>query len=475
MGHQLDGLDYIARGKDAFMPRLHNETHLLQTWFEQGKFDNAALRGGVEIEFWLHDKQHTLNTDNVAFIQGLTQYNISPEVINCCAELNSDHYALSGDALTQLNANITQQWELCQQAATGQQYRLLLAGTPLIATPADFTRDALTPLTRYQELNNRVIQLHDDSYSHIDIHGKDTLSLRTQELMLAGATASLQLHLQVPFKHAVTYHNIAQLISAPLLAACGNSPFLFGRQLWEETRIPLFEKTLTIYNRTRRREICRSLFGDDYLQSFMQLFWENYYDFPLWIDYVRDLPEHDLWHLRLHNGTIYRWNRPILGFDSEGNPHLRIENRILSTGPTLIDMLANATFFFGLMQGLFIRYDCFSERLPFRFVRENFYRAAKHGLNTQLIWLDQQLLSIKKLILDSLLSIAADGLAALNIATDDATHYLAIIEARVRQQQTGSQWQQAFIKRHPNDFVGLADAYLQLQQANQPVHSWPKP
>jgi hypothetical protein len=54
-------------------------------------------------------------------------------------------------------------------------------------------------------------------------------------------------------------------------------------------------------------------------ESILECFEANRTRYPVLLPAVMDEPPESLAHLRLHNGTIWRWNRPLIGFDEQGH------------------------------------------------------------------------------------------------------------------------------------------------------------
>jgi hypothetical protein len=293
--------------------------------------------------------------------------------------------------------------------------------------------------------------------------------------MLESATTSFQLHLKVHPRHATRAYNAALVMSAPMVAIASNSPYLFGHDLWDETRIPLFEQSVAVggFAGASHGPLRRVSFGSGYVrESIHECFIENEQHYPVLLPmrYYEGLEQ--MSHLRLHNGTIWRWNRPLIGFDYDGMPHLRIEHRVVPGGPTVVDVIANAAFFFGLMQTLMQAGTAPEQRLPFATARDNFYAAARHGLDTQVTWLDGRKGPVRALLLEELLPAARAGLELLEIDRDDIDKYLGIIEGRARSAMTGAAWQRAWVDRYGRDMEGLTEAYYLRQASGRPVHSW---
>jgi len=289
---------------------------------------------------------------------------------------------------------------------------------------------------------------------------------------------TFQIHLQVPPQLAVRAYNASIIASAPLVAVSANSPYLFGHDLWAETRIPLFEQSVEVggYEENAHGPMRRVSFGSGYARASLQeVFTENLDHFPALLPVLFDEPPERLAHLRLHNGTLWRWNRPLIGFTSSpqgDRPHLRIEQRVVPAGPTIADTVANAAFFYGLCQALSQRDEGAETRLPFTTARDNFYAAARHGLDAQLTWLDGNKQPVQSLLLKTLLPLAAQGLETQGIERNEAEHYLGIIESRVKNACNGAAWQRAYVARHGPDMQALLAAYLERQHNGVAVHEW---
>jgi hypothetical protein len=279
------------------------------------------------------------------------------------------------------------------------------------------------------------------------------------------------LHLQLPEAYAVRYFNSAIILSAPLVAISANSPFVFGHSQWDESRIPLFEQSVSLSPLSGAR-YRRVTFGNGFVESsLLELFDENLRDHAILLPALLDAPVNRLAHLRLHNGTIWRWNRPLLGISDNGTPYLRLEHRIMPAGPSIEDMLANAALFYGLMRHFSYLPDPPERRLTFAQAHTNFYAAARHGLRARITRLNNRESSVHDLLL-KLLPHARDGLQHLDIDAADIDHYLGIIGKRLASGQNGAAWQRAYAAAHGNDMNELTCAYRERQLSGLPVHEW---
>ena len=245
-----------------------------------------------------------------------------------------------------------------------------------------------------------------------------------------------------------------------------------GGTLWDETRIPLFEQAVDVGDRYPSRVS----FGSGYVQeSLLEIFEENQREHLILIPAVREAPASKFSHVRFHNGTLWRWNRPLIGFDFDGQVHLRIEHRVVPAGPTIKDCIANAAFYFGLVRGLGLDKEAPETRLSFATARDNFYTAARYGLNARPCWYRGDKLvemSMRDLVMDELLPMARRGLETERIPTAEIDDYLDVIAARVDSGQNGAAWQKRFVHLHGNDFHQLVREYRARQEVGEPVHSW---
>ena len=258
-----------------------------------------------------------------------------------------------------------------------------------------------------------------------------------------------------------------------MAAVAANSPFLFGKQLWDETRIAVFEQALPYIAAPGEQPVYRVSLGDDYLHSsYMEMFLDNLQNFPVIFPIVFD--EQDQFkHVCLHNGSIWRWNRPIIGFDpaDHGKPHLRIEHRVMPAGPSQADNMANVAFFLGLLTYHTNTDTAPESRLSFLTLKRNFYQAAKHSLDAEVLWLDNKKINMQQLILNEI-SNAVKGLQRLGAMQSQIDRHLQVIEQRVTTKQHGANWQKKYVERHGKEFSAMMSVYYQYQQQNIPVHNW---
>ncbi len=469
MGQEIPYQTFSSEDFYEFDIRLTRETRLLERMFAGDSFKSAHPVGGFELEAWLVDAQARPAPANVDFLQRLNNPEVVPELSQFNIEINVPPLILRGEALGRFAAHLQLNWQACRDTARTMGLDLMCVGIHPALRDSQLTLANMSRNERYRVLNEQVLSLRNARPITLELQGNTTLRTVHRDVMLEAATTSFQVHLQIPPTLAVAAYNAAQLVSAPLVAVSANSPFLFGADLWDESRIPLFEQAVDLGEMGGRR-VC---LGDDYLQkSLLECFTDNLRLYPPLIPSRLNEPIETLPHLRLHNGTIWRWNRPIIGFSKTGQPHLRVENRVLPAGPTVNDMVANAAFYWGLTWALATHERAWQKDLPFGKVRDNFYAAARHGFNCRLHWLDNQQHDCATLILDTLLPLAEKGLTGLGLAAGNISEYLGIIAARTHSRQNGTAWQRAWVRQHGPDMEALSRAYLVQQWSGRPVHQW---
>lgn len=468
MGQEIATCRFRHQDFHHFERRLAAEMALLHESFRSSRFGDAPPMGGLELEAWLIGSDMTPEPRNDEFIERMNSPAVVPELSKFNVEFNVLPQPLCGPGLGLLERELAESWRKGSETAEALGMHLLAIGIlPTLSDDALCT-NTMSSMVRYQALNDQILRLRRGRPLRLEIHGDDRLSVEHHDVMLEAATTSLQIHLQVPLDRSVRYYNASLVVSPVLVAIAANSPLLFGRRLWAETRIPLFEQSVD-----DGAPFPRVSFGRGYAyDSLEEVFLENRSLHPVLLPMVQDEPPERFAHIRLHNGTIWRWNRPLIGFDDEGRPHLRIEHRTLPAGPTLIDMAANTAFYYGLVQSLALRPEPPEARLPFEHVLSNFKGAAKHGLDASIVWLDRNSHPIGQLILQELLPLARAGLSELAIDPADAERLLDVIAHRAESGRNGAAWQRAFIKRFGPDLHALTRAYLELQQSGLPVHTW---
>jgi len=477
MGQDVDRERFDRRDFSRFGRRLREETAHLHALVEHDALSRRAPVAGLELEAWLVDEQGRPAPRNDEFLACLGHPDVVTELGRFNVELNVPPQPTAGGGLARLAADLAALWSRSQAAATGLGLRLVAVGILPSLRDEDLRLANLSDRARYRALNEQVLRQRHGRAVQLDIDAVGSPPLRSthRDVMLEAAATSFQVHLQVPADLAVRTYNAALLASAPLLAAAANSPLLFGRALWQETRIPLFEQALDVGAREDggQPRLGRVGFGSGYAGwSLVEPFQENLDRFEPLLPLDLSCPTDRLAHLRLHNGTIWRWNRPLLGFDPDGQVHLRVEHRPLPAAPSLADAMANLTVALGLMRALAGLTRPPESQLPFDLARANFYAAARDGLQARLHWpgIDEPRPAGELLL--GLLPLAADGLRALEVPSNWADAQLALIEARVRSGCTGSAWQLARLQALGGDLQRLTLDYAARQAEGGPVHTW---
>lgn len=463
MGEEIQATGFTLEERARFLDQLARETEIARALFAQDKFSPAGHMLGFEIETWIVDHNYFPSSINQRLLEAIDNPLVVPELSRFNVELNCNPLPLEGDVLARAHDALTALWAECNDVAHRLDANLVLIGTLPTIRDADLTLANMSPLNRYYALNNEVLRQRGGLPLRIDIAGRDHLASEHRDVMLEAATTSFQVHLKAPAALAHRYYNASIAASGPILAACGNAPFLFGKSLWEETRIPLFEQAVNVPGPAR---VCM---GSGYVgDSLLEVFEENARDYGALLPMAYDDPPDAMRHLRLHNGVIWRWNRPLIGFDDDGSPHLRIEHRILPAGPTFIDMIANAALFLGLARTLALQ-DRGADDLSFADACGNFYAAARHGLEARLNWPGTGEIGAERLLLERIIPAARDGLSDLGVADSG---YIDVIEARVRARQTGAVWQRKALDARGGDLYALMAAYCERQRSGAPVHEW---
>ena len=470
MGQEITSSRFGRQDFAEFKARLEAETRLLEQWFRDGRFAEDHNVGGFELECCLLDDKADPAPINQIFLEKYANPLVVPELATFNFEINSTALILQGRVFTRMAEELNGLWNQCHATAATLHAQVGLFGILPTLSPEHLTLANMTPLNRYQALNEQIFKLRQGKPVELDIDGRSPLRLQHQDVMLESAATSFQIHLQVNSEQAARIYNLSKMVSGPMVAISANSPFLFGHELWDETRIPLFEQSISVGASDLTKRVS---FGIRYVrESILENFQANLMRYPILLPRLMDEPVEKLAHLRLHNGTIWRWNRPLIGFDKQGKPHLRIEHRVVPAGPSVADSIANAALYFGLVAGLEDEYETLEKGLDFTLARSNFYSAAQTGLEAELGWMDRRRVNVVQLFNQVLLPKARLGLQRLNVDREEIGQWLDIIQGRLDRKQTGAVWQRAWVKRHGNDKQALVQAYLEYQQSGRPVHEW---
>ena len=489
MGEHTVEQHFDERKAQAFMKALLEDLRALAFMLQDGRVENGVTRIGAEQEMFLIDRYLRPAPVSLEVLQEANDSRLTTEIARFNLEANLTPLKLENNCFSRLEAELEELIEFARTSAGTQDADVLLSGILPTLQKSDLTLENLAPIPRYHELNRGVMGMRGGPLS-IHIKGLDELYLTHDNIMMESCNTSFQVHYQTNPAEFANQYNIAQAITAPVLAAAVNSPLLFGQRLWQETRVALFQHSTDERSRPQlsRNHPTRVSFGDRWLEnSVVELFHDQITRFrPIMISEPDENPFQvlargetpQLSALRMHNGTVWRWNRACYGV-TDGVAHLRIENRALPSGPTVIDEIANAAFFTGLMAALPQAYGEIRQRMTFDDAKMNFFRAARHGLDAQFQWIDGHCHSAPALILDQLLPLARQGLRAANVASEDVDKYLGIIEERTKSRQTGAGWIMKSLASMDSslskDALGrkLTAAMLASQKKGQPIHRWP--
>jgi gamma-glutamyl:cysteine ligase YbdK (ATP-grasp superfamily) len=475
MGEEIQYRSFNKSDYQKFASNLEKETALVKNWFDTGSFSTSPLVAGYELEAWLTNATGNPVAINEAFLEKADNDLLSPELAKFNVELNVEPEKLSKKVLSIFESKLDKLWKQCSTTAESLDARILGIGILPTLRDSDLTLKNISLLDRYRALNEQVLKQRNGLEIKLNINGQDNLQVSHKDVMLEAAATSLQIHIQVPQDVAARYYNASILLSAPMVAVSANSPCLFGRRLWQETRIPLFEQSVPTggYGGASSGPVQRVSFGTGYVRETLhECFQENLDHFPVLLPVQYKTTIDQVRHLRLHNGTIWRWNRPLIGFDEDQTPHLRIEHRVCASAPSVIDNIANIAFYYGL-----VHYYANTEQppeysMPFADAKNNFYRAAQLGLKHKTRWFSKNTETLQKTILERLLVEAETGLYKLGVEEGDTKRYLSVIEQRVEKNRTGSEWQLNFLNAHQDDRTMLTLNYLKNQISGQPVHEW---
>ncbi len=472
-----------------FTNHLMRDVKALELMLHEDMFESGVRRIGAEQELFMVDDRAQPAPIIEELLERNTDERIVTELTKFNVEFNMDPLTYGGDCFREMERATSELIEKVRTLAQEVGGEIVMTGILPTAHLSDFALDYMTPRPRYYALNDAISRLRGGAGQY-QIRGVDELFVKHDSIMLEGCNTSFQNHFQVSPEEFPRFYNIAQVVAAPCLAAATNSPLLFGKRLWRETRIALFQQAVdTRSSNLYLREMSpRVHFGNDWVdESVLEIFKEDISRFRVLL--ATDLSEDplnvleeggvpNLMALCLHNGTVYRWNRACYGI-TDGKPHLRIENRVLPSGPTVIDEVANAVFWYGLVAGLAEEYEDVSRVMDFDDARHNFIAAARNGLASQFVWFDGEQRPAHELILETLLPRAEEGLQASDIDPSDIERYLGVIQKRVETQQTGSQWQIDSMTRmkevgsRAERLGALTQAMVERQKEGAPVHEWP--
>jgi hypothetical protein len=466
------------------------ETMLAQSSFE---FDRPMT--GMEIECNLVDSEYQPAMTNRDVLASIADPAYQTELGAYNIEFNVPPRPLPGRAGLDLEREVRASLNAAESKANIEGAHIVMIGILPTLMPEHLAHDWMSESKRYQALNDSIFTARGEDIL-IDISGPERLSLYAASIAPESACTSMQLHLQVSPADFADNWNAAQVLAGPQLALGANSPFFFGHHLWAETRIELFAQATD----TRPEELKaqgvrpRVWFGERWITSIFDLFEENVRYFPTLLpelsdeDPVAELTNGRtprLHELRLHNGTVYRWNRPVydvVDIDGVDRPHLRVENRVLPAGPTVVDMMANSAFYYGTLRALSEDDRPLWTKLSFAAAEANFTSAARDGIDARLYWPGMGEVTADELVLRQLLPMAHEGLRRWGVAAEVRDRFLGVIEGRAKSGQNGSAWQVSTVRAlqeggmpRPQALAEMLRLYCERMHSNEPVHTWDGP
>ncbi len=467
---------------------LLHDIKALEKMLAEDMFEKDVQRIGAEQELCLLDKSWRPAPLIMEVLKKIDDPHFTTEHSKYNLEINMDPLKFSGKCLSTMEKTLRRHLSKLDKVLKEFESHYILVGILPTIRRFDLELENLTPLQRYHLLGKTMYRLRGGPFE-FRIEGADELITKHDSIMFEGCNTSFQVHFQVSPDTFVDHYNWAQVIAAPVLAAATNSPLLLGKRLWRETRIALFQQSVDTrgFADDLREQRSRITFGNGWVKkSITEIFQEDIARHRVLIateikeDSIEALnngqiPE--LEALQVHNGTVYKWNRACYGI-TKGKPHLRIENRILPSGPTVVDEIANTAFWLGLMNGMPNEYENIAEKLEFDNAKLNFFKVAHFGLETQLRWVDNQTIPADELIINELLPIARNGLKKAAIRKDEIDKYLGIIKERVKKRKTGAKWildSYAKLQKTSERYeacVAITAAIVDRQRKERPVHKW---
>ncbi|MFN8076424.1 MAG: glutamate--cysteine ligase [Kineosporiaceae bacterium] len=492
MGDELTASTFTREQRQRYREKVKLDLDVLDRILATAEFDTDDSMTGLEVELNLADAAGGPMLNNADVLDEIADPDFQTELGAYNIELNVAPRAFTGDEPRRLEDALRERLNEAETRAHRAGSRIVMVGILPTLMFEHVDHDAwMSASARYTALNDSILAARGENL-HIDIEGVERLSLYTGSLAPESACTSLQLHQQVPPRAFARYWNASQALAGPQLALGANSPFFYGRRLWDETRIELFAQgTDTRPPELRDQGVRpRVWFGDRWVTSIFDLFEENVRYFPALLPQLSEedpvavldgggMPRLD--ELRLHNGTVYRWNRPVYDV-VEGRPHVRVENRVLPAGPTVADMVANAAFYYGAVTMLADAERPVWTSMSFATAAENFRACSRWGMDATVFWPGMGEVPAPELLLRRLLPLAHEGLRRRGVDTDVAEHYLGIVTERAKRHRNGATWQVSAVEHLERQGLtrgealsAMVVAYAERMHTNQPVHEWSLP
>ncbi len=489
MGRDIEAIKITGEDRRRYRDKVRRSLDVFARMLREHRFAGDPAQVGVEIELNLVDERGEPSMRNADVLDAIADPAWATELGQFNLEINVPPRELAADAVADLEKEIRDSLNRADEKAHSTGSRLVTVGILPTLREEHMHEDTISANARYRVLNEQIFAARGEDM-RIAIDGPERLLTHAGSITPEAACTSVQLHVQVCPEEFANYWNAAQAIAGVQVAVAANSPYLFGRRLWDETRITLFEQaTDTRPDELKHQGVRpRVWFGERWITSVFDLFEENIRYFPALLPVCEDedpvvaldrggCPQ--LAEMSLHNGTVYRWNRPVYAV-SGGEPHLRVENRVLPAGPTVADVIANAAFYYGLLRSLAESQRPIWTQLSFATAAENLHEAARHGMDARLYWPGLGEAPAAELVLRRLLPLAREGLARWGVATEHADRLLDIIEQRCLTGQTGAAWQTATVRAlSDHGATDRAEAlrlmtqrYIEYMHTNEPVHTW---
>lgn len=473
--------------RNLFYKDIFDDLDVFDQMLAEGVIDQNDNVIGAEQELCIVGKDFCPKPKALAILDDLKMREYTNELALYNLEINLDPVLLEGGCFSGIEKSLLQLIEDGRTVARKHDADIFITGILPTITKEFLHLNYMTPIERYFTLNDALLNLRGKKFE-IYLQGVDDLHLKLNSILFEACNTSMQLHLQINPNEFAHYYNWAQMISGPVLSCCVNSPLLFSKELWAETRIAVFKQSLDTRNHLNhyRERLPRVYFGESWLNGSPSELWKNeVVRFPLIFrgegggnsmsEFSNGIMP-NLKSVRLHNGTTYTWNRMCYGVDNNAS-HIRIECRYLPAGPTVVDEIANMVFWVGLMKAAKFQENNFWKNLDFKATKANFFRAARTGLDTEFDIFGREI-NADELILDILLPLARRGLTESNVNESDADYYLSIIEKRVLNRQTGAQWQTSNFRKLTEKFKPslaskvIVGESLNFQMENIPISEW---
>jgi hypothetical protein len=490
VGQDVEQTEFSGKDRQRYRAKVRRCLDVFSRMLSESKFDIEKPMTGLEIEFNLVDEDRNPAMRNADVLNAIANDAFQTELGQFNIEINVPPRQLTGDNAVSLEQDLRASLNDAEEHARSVGAHIVMIGMLPTLYPEHLTHESLSANPRYALINEQIFEARGEDI-HINIDGVERLATSADTIAPEAACTSVQFHLQVsPQEYARTW-NAAQCIAGVQVALGANSPFLFGKELWRETRIALFEQATD----TRPEELKaqgvrpRVWFGERWITSIFDQFEENVRYFPSLLPICDDedplevLDRGDtpnLAELRMHNGTIYRWNRPIYDV-YRGKPHLRVENRVLPAGPSVVDVLANGAFYYGALHMLSREDRPIWSRMSFTAAEDNFNAGAKEGINAMLYWPGLGEVPVSELVLRRLLPLAKQGLDELQVSSEVSDRLLSIIEARCKLHTNGAEWQaktfhdiddsEQHLDRR-DALRAMLRRYIEHMHTNEPVHTW---